>query len=284
MTAAVDIVIVTYNTRADLDACLRSLHASPPAALGEIVVVDNASTDGSVAHVRDAWPSGRVIALERNAGFAAANNIAIRTCRSPLVLLLNSDTIVPAGAIDRLRARLEATRAVAAGPRLVDGDGHPEVSFGPMLSPFAELVQRRRVRRAARAHPADRAKTAALVSRERAVDWVSGACLLVRRQAALDAGLLDERYFMYEEDVDFCAALRARGGTVLFTPESEVVHLRGRSVRQAGAAASPHYHRSHLAFYRKHHPFWAPVLYLWLKVRGDDVSQEVQSSKFEVRS
>ena len=93
MTAAVDIVIVSYNTRADLDACLRSLHAAPPDALGEIVVVDNASTDGSVAHVRDAWPSVRVIALDRNAGFAAANNIAIRTCRSPLVLLLNSDTV-----------------------------------------------------------------------------------------------------------------------------------------------------------------------------------------------
>jgi GT2 family glycosyltransferase len=133
------------------------------------------------------------------------------------------------------------------------------------------------VRRAASARPADRAKTAALVSRERTVDWVSGACLLVRRQAALDAGLLDERYFMYEEDVDFCAALRARGGTVLFTPESEVVHLRGRSVRQAGAAASPHYQRSHLAFYRKHHPLWAPVLRLWLRCK-------VRSSKFEVQS
>ncbi|HVW06402.1 MAG TPA: glycosyltransferase family 2 protein [Vicinamibacterales bacterium] len=284
MTAAVDIVIVNYNTRADLDACLESLHAASPDALGEIVVADNASTDGSVAHVRDAWPSVRVIALDRNAGFAAANNVAIRTCRSPLVLLLNSDTIVPAGAIDRLRERLEATGAVAAGPRLVDGDGHPEVSFGPMLSPLAELVQQRRVGRAASARPADRAKTAALVSREHVVDWVSGACLLVRRQAALDAGLLDERYFMYEEDVDFCAALRARGGTVLFTPESEVVHLRGRSVRHAGAAASPHYQRSHLAFYRKHHPFWAPVLYLWLRIRGYDVSQQGRSSKFEVRS
>jgi GT2 family glycosyltransferase len=98
-------------------------------------------------------------------------------------------------------------------------------------------------------------------------DWVSGACLLVRRDAAVAAGLLDERYFMYEEDVDFCAALRARGGRILFTPAAEVVHLRGRSIRRAGAGSS-HYDRSHLAFYEKHAPRWAPLLRLWLRIRG----------------
>jgi GT2 family glycosyltransferase len=107
-----------------------------------------------------------------------------------------------------------------------------------------------------------------LVADERPVDWVSGACLLVRRQAAIDAGLLDERYFMYEEDVDFCAALRARGGAILFTPRAEVVHLRGRSIKQAGTQASPYYDRSHLAFYEKHLPAWAPFLRLWLQLRG----------------
>ena len=104
------------------------------------------------------------------------------------------------------------------------------------------------------------------LAEERDVDWVTGACLLVRRTAAATAGYFDERYFMYEEDVDLCVALRARGGRVLYTPRAELVHLRGRS--SAGASTSRHYDRSHLAFYRKHLPFWAPWLRLWLWVRG----------------
>ncbi|MEO8484284.1 MAG: glycosyltransferase family 2 protein [Acidobacteriota bacterium] len=271
MTSALDIVIVNFNARDDLDACLRSIFDAPPEGLHEVFVVDNASTDGSVARVQAAWPRATVIGLDRNVGFAAANNIAIRRSVAPLILLLNSDTLVPAGAIDRLRSRLAATGAVAAGPRLEDVRGRPEVSFGPMLSPWAEVQQRARVIRAGSDRPEDQRRTDALVAMERVVDWVSGACLLVRREAALEAGLLDERFFMYEEDVDFCAALRSRGGRILFTPGARVTHLRGRSVAAAGAAASSHYHRSHLAFYRKHRPLWALVLRLWLTVRGHDV-------------
>ncbi len=271
MIPPIDIVIVNYNNREDLAGCLTSLADAPPAALARIIVADNGSTDDSVSEVERRWPRVEVLALGRNAGFAAANNAAIRVATAPLVLLLNSDTIVPAGAIDTLASRLEATGATAAGPLLVDGSGLPEVSFGPMLSPLAELRQSLRVRLARSSHPLARPLTRRLVSRERMVDWVSGGCLLVRREAALDAGLLDERYFLYEEDVDFCAALRARGGRILFTPEARVVHLRGRSVRRSGAAPTHHYDRSHLAFYEKHRPGWAPVLRWWLKVRGRNV-------------
>lgn len=266
-----DIVIVNYNTRDDLAACLGSIHAEAPRHLGRVWVVDNASTDGSQAMIRDRWPDVTVLALDENIGFAAANNRAIRASTADLILLLNSDTIVPAGAIDVLQARLEVSGAVAAGPRLVDGQGRPEISFGPMLSPLAEWRQRRLVRLAASDRPEDRALVEALLAREQTVDWISGACLLVRREAAVRAGLLDERYFMYEEDVDFCAALRAGGGRVLFTPQAVVEHLRGRSRRQAGPTADRHYDRSHVLFYEKHHPAWAPVLKWWLRVRGRSV-------------
>src|SRR4029079_16597807 len=117
--------------------------------------------------------------------------------------------------------------------------------------------------------------------RERVVDWVSGACLLVRREAAVAVGGVDERYFLYEEDVDLCAALRARGGRILFTPEATVVHLRGRSVAQESAlgrqsteregSQMSHYDRAHLAFYEKHAPHWAPWLRRWLRWRGRPV-------------
>jgi N-acetylglucosaminyl-diphospho-decaprenol L-rhamnosyltransferase len=208
--------------------------------------------------------------LDRNVGFGAANNVAMRESRAALILLLNSDTVVPARAIDRLVERLQATGAGAAGPRLVDAAGRPEVSFGSMLGPWAELRQMFRVRRARSTHPVARRLTETLVAKERAVDWVSGACLLVRRDAALEAGLFDERYFLYEEDVDFCAALRARGHQVLFTPVAEVRHLRGRSPLTSPAAIGA-YDRSHLAFYEKHRPGWAPVLRLWLRLRGRPV-------------
>jgi N-acetylglucosaminyl-diphospho-decaprenol L-rhamnosyltransferase len=98
--------------------------------------------------------------------------------------------------------------------------------------------------------------------------WVTGACLLVRRPDAEAVGLLDERYFMYTEDVDFCAAIRARGRTILFTPDVEIVHLRGRSAVSAPGATRRAYRQSQLAFYDKHHPGWAPVLRLYLRLRG----------------
>ena len=270
MASTLDIVIVSYNTREETLACLRSIFAAPPMGLGRVWVVDNASADGSVDAIRADFPRVEVIALPSNAGFGAANNVALRKSDAALALLLNSDTLVRAGAIDRLVARLDDTGAVAAGPRLVDRDGHPEISYGPMLTPWSEAIQRTRVRLAARSGPLARRYVASLVGRERDVDWVSGACLLARREALVAAGFFDERYFLYEEDVDLCAALRAGGGRVLFTPAVEATHLRGRSARASGAGAS-HYDRSHLAFYEKHCPGWAPWLRAWLRLRGRSI-------------
>lgn len=265
---ALDIVIVNYNTRADVVACLRSLKTSPPARPHTIVVVDNGSSDGSLDAVHAEFASVRTIAMGRNAGFAAANNAGIRSTSSPLVLLLNSDTLVPPGALDALCDRLEATGAAAAGPKLIDADGRPEISWGPMLTPWNEWVQARRVAAARSSVPQARRRVDLLTTVERRVDWVSGACLLVRRDAAVSAGLLDERYFMYEEDVDFCATLRAQGGAVVFTPAATVVHLRGRSVRSGPARRPSYYDQSHLAFYAKHAPRWVPLLRAWKRLRG----------------
>ena len=105
--------------------------------------------------------------------------------------------------------------------------------------------------------------------RRQFVDWVSGACLLVRRSAAEQVGLLDERYFMYCEDVDFCAALRASGHRILYTPDVVVTHLRGRSRASAPVVTSRRYRDSQVAFYRKHHPRWAPLLRWYLRLKGE---------------
>lgn len=265
----VSIVIVSFNARAHLENCLASLFAAPPAHPHDIIVVDNASSDGSVAAVRRRWPSVAVIARESNAGFAAANNEGIRATRGELVLLLNNDTIVGAGEIDALAGRLLAhPDAAVAGPRLIDGTGATELSFGPMLSPFGELRQKLVMRLHARRFGPVMRRVERATRYEHYVDWVSGAALLVRRADAEAVGLLDERYFLYTEDVDFCAAMRARGRRVLFTPAAEIVHLRGRSRATAPVVMNEAYRRSHLAFYEKHHPRWAPVLKLYLKLKG----------------
>src|SRR3954464_3739822 len=262
------IIIVTFNSAAHVEACLRSVIEHPPHTDHEIVVVDNASSDGTAAAIRARWSGVRVIDAGANLGFARANNVGIQHSFGSLILLLNPDTVNTPGAIDSLVAVLDR-RADAAivGPRLVDGDGRAELSFGRMMSPVAELRQKWLVRGSK--HPGPIAMyVESMTRRAREVDWVSGACLLVRRADAEDVGLMDERYFMYAEDVDFCAAVRARGRRVLFAPVSEVVHLRGQSRATVSAAAARAYPRSQMAFYEKHHPGWAPWLRWYLKITG----------------
>ena len=267
--ADLSIIIVSFNTAAELSRCLESLRDHPPCVSHDIVVVDNASSDATVGMLRASWPQVRLISSPQNVGFAAANNIGIRATAGEFVLLLNSDTLVPAGAIDTLVARLRARPGLAAiGPRLVDAEGRTEVSFGPMLGPFNELRQKLLVTLHARRVGAVSRLVDRRARRRQEPDWVSGACLLVRRADAVAAGLLDERYFLYAEDVDFCAALRALGKAIGFTPDAEVIHLRGASRRRLPEGAERAYRRSQLAFYEKHHPSFAGMLRLYLRVRG----------------
>jgi hypothetical protein len=262
------IAIVSWNAREDLRRCLQSLADAPPSTPHTVVVVDNASQDGSADLVERRFASVRLIRSGENLGFARANNRAIREDASELVLLLNPDTIVPAGAVDALVGRLLAhPDAAAAGPRIVDGQGKPELSFGGMPTPLVEARRKLLGRLHARGLQPFTGIVERMTSRERTVDWVSGACLLVRRSGAEAVGLLDERYQLYWEDVDFCAALRARGWTILFTPAAVITHLRGRSATAAPSGISRAYREAQLAFYAKHQPRWLPFLRAYLKLR-----------------
>ena len=268
MMPTLSIIIVSFNARDDLARCLESLHRPSASTPHEIIVVDNASHDGSVDVARR-WPSVRTIEAGANLGFARASNIGIRASRGDVLLLLNSDTVVPPDAVDRLVEELRRGDEVAVvGPRLVDGEGRAELSFGSMIGPFSELRQKMLVRGQARGLPILSGIVERLTARPQRPDWVSGACLLVHRADAEAVGLLDERYFMYAEDVDFCAAIRARKRSIRFTPAVTVVHRRGRSAVTARDATERAYRRSQLAFYEKHHPRWMPILRLYLRLRG----------------
>jgi len=269
MSSRLSIVIVTFNSATEIDACLASLAVHGALVDRETLVIDNASSDGTAAAVRARWPGVRVLDAGRNLGFAGGSNLGIRQTAGELILLLNPDTIVRPGALEALIAALDArSDAAVAGPRIVDGDGRPELSFGWMISPVAELRQKLLVKGHDRGLPLVAEYVDRITSRPRDVGWVSGACLLVRRADAEAVGLLDERFFMYAEDVDFCAAIRARGRAVIFVPASQVVHLRGRSVASSPKATEMAYRRSQLAFYVKHHPAWVPILRAYLKLRG----------------
>ncbi|OFW00409.1 MAG: hypothetical protein A3I61_04710 [Acidobacteria bacterium RIFCSPLOWO2_02_FULL_68_18] len=263
------IIVVTYNSVGAVERCLEALARDPPSAGHDVVLVDNASTDGTALKARRDWPDIRVVDAGANLGFARACNVGIRRSSGELVLLLNPDARVMPGALDAMTRVLDARPdAAVVGPRLLDEHGRPELSFGSMIGPWAELRQKALVVGSQRGVPFARARVGRLTARPREVDWVSGACLLVRRADADAVGLLDERYFLYAEDVDFCAAIRARGRRVLFTPEAEVIHLRGRSAASRPAAAEEAYRRSQMAFYAKHHPRWAWWLRAYLKFRG----------------
>ncbi|MEZ5285273.1 MAG: glycosyltransferase family 2 protein [Vicinamibacterales bacterium] len=269
--ASIAIVIVTYNSRTEIGNCLDSLIGRRSPHDTRIVVVDNASTDGTAAFVRERWADVHVVDAGANVGFARANNLGIAATTSDLVLLLNPDTVVPDGAIQTLASALAAhPDAAIAGPRLVDDRHLPELSFGPPISPWGELRQKLLLALYGRG----------LGSAVRYVNrrtreagpraWVSGACLLARR-ADLDAvGGLDERFFLYTEDVDLCASMRARGRQVIFVPEAEVLHLRGRS-----AGRNPLTERmrrqSQLAYYEKHLPRWVGPLRWYLRLTGRSV-------------
>lgn len=264
----VAIIIVTYQSREEIAACLDSVIGQTAPFTSQVVVVDNASPDGTAAFVRERWPEVQVVDAGGNLGFSRANNLGAASSRSEFLLLLNPDTVAPPGALATLVQTLAAAPdAAIAGPRLVDAERGPEVSFGPRLTPWGELRQKlllwlyeRRVGAAVR-YVERRSREAG----DR--DWVSGACLLVRRRDFDAVGGFDGRFFMYMEDVDLCTSIRARGRRVLFVPQAEVLHLRGRS-----ASRNPDTERlrrlSQLAYYEKHLPRWTGALRWYLRLTG----------------
>jgi GT2 family glycosyltransferase len=263
------IVYVNFNDGRNLEASLASLEANPPDFEHEVLVVDNASTDGSRDLIIRKFPSVRWMANAENEGFAKANNKGARESRGAYLLFLNTDTIVPAGALDRLLGRMKAeTRAGAAGPALVRDKGC-QVSFGNRVSFVAQFFQKAFLNPYYKATLRRRRTT-------RNVGWLSAACLLCRRPAFEAAGGFDERFFIYFEDIDLCYRLRKAGRTLLFIPEIEVRHEGGSTTAPRRAESRFEYRRSQLYFYAKHNSrtsdrllrFYLRLNVLALRIRG----------------
>jgi N-acetylglucosaminyl-diphospho-decaprenol L-rhamnosyltransferase len=262
-TAPIDvsIVLVSWNTRALLLACLDSLPAAVGSLHADVWVVDNGSADGSVAAVRSWRPaepgtaglSVHIIENGLNAGFAAANNQAIVNSDGRYVLLLNSDTVALPGSIERLVRFADAhPGAGMVGAMLLNPDGSFQGSFADFPSLSSELLSASGLGRRlfGRWYP-NYGPTQAQATRR--VDYVQGACMLARRAAITQAGLLDEDYFMYNEELDWCLRMRRAGWETWYTPDARIVHYGGQSTRQVRHIMVQALYRSKVRFFRKHY-------------------------------
>jgi GT2 family glycosyltransferase len=254
---SVTAIVVTHNSAGHVAQCLASLD---PGGV-RVVVVDNASTDDSLAVVAASAPAAAVVANERNVGFACAVNQGLAHVRTPYVLLLNPDCTVPSSTVDTMAAYLGGhPDASVVGPRLYQADGSLAVSahafeslatvvvsrFGGNLVPVRVrgLLSRGRRRASYQACLRDGPPVE--------VDWVSGACLMTRTAVLRGIGGLDERYFLYYEDEELC--LRSwRHGSVVYLPRVSAVHIGGACSPEPGATWH-HLYRSMLVFFARYHP------------------------------
>ena len=247
------VVIVNWNTRELLANCLQSLEETVRDLSVEMWVVDNGSVDGSVAMVQERFPHAHIIVNSENVGFVRANNQAIARCRGRYVLLLNSDTKVLTGALDEMVHFMDAhCGAGVAGTRLLNPDGTFQASHSPFPTLWREFLMlsglgRRLVR------PRYPSYGPGVEEGARQVDYLEGACLLARRKAIEQVGVLDERIFMYAEDVDWCYRFAQAGWEVWYLPQVTIVHYGGQSSRQWQGRMEAELYRSRVYFFRKHY-------------------------------
>ncbi|MGH2461922.1 MAG: glycosyltransferase family 2 protein [Chloroflexota bacterium] len=264
------IIIVSYNTRDLLHRCLGSLERAAPGRHLETIVVDNGSLDGTVDLVRRDFPGVRLIANDGNLGFTAANNQALAISSGRFVLFLNPDAELMPDALAVMLAYLEANpRVGVVGPRLSFPDGRIQPSRRRFPTPVTALVESTLVQRwwprspiLQRFYLRDRSP-----GEVQEVDWLTGACLLARREAIEAVDGFDERFFMYSEELDLCREIRNHGWSISFLPTARVIHHEGRSSGQNLARRAQTFNESKCRYFEKHYgPGVGRALRLYLLV------------------
>jgi N-acetylglucosaminyl-diphospho-decaprenol L-rhamnosyltransferase len=265
MTPACTIIIVNYNAGDHLARCLASLAPALTDWTWQAIVVDNASPDGSAKHALTHGDRVRLVRSETNIGFGAGVNLGAAQTRDPLILLLNPDAELEAGTVTALAAELDRHQECAIiGPGILNDDGSVQGSARGDPTLLTGLFGR--TTGLTRLFPGSRLARRNIVSadlvpasdRSLEVDWVSGACMLLRRDAFDDAGGFDPAYFLYWEDADLCRRLRLRGRTIRYYPGVRVRHTVGVSSGTARPASIRHFHESALRYYTRHVARTAP--------------------------
>lgn len=228
------VIILCWNDRKVIEDCLRSIYANTRSTEFEVIVSDNGSTDGSVDLIRKAYPQIRVLENGQNLRFAKANNVGIRASSGEYVLILNPDTIIHNGTLDRMIAFADEHPDVGAfGCRVLNVDGSYQVSARPFASFKGEWIAALYLRSLGRVngwftsdgYPGWRGMT------ERQVDWVSGCFILVRGDLLKSIGGFDEQFFYYYEDMDLCRRIWQLGKPIVYVPDAAITHLGGQSTK-----------------------------------------------------
>ena len=267
------IIIVNYNTRDLLRDCLLSIYSSQGDFQYEVIVVDNCSPDDSVEMVRQEFPQAKLIASEINRGYAYANNLGLCQARGHYLLLLNPDTVLPPTALQGMLDFMEEhPDAGVAGPKLVLADGSLDLacrrSFPTLDVAFYRLVG------LSKRHPNspryNRYNLGYLDPNQVAeVDSVVGACMCIRREALDQAGLFDERFFMYAEDIDLCYRIKVdHGWKVYYNPAVVVTHYKAQSTRKRFARMTIEFYRAMWLFHKKHFARRTFFLINWVTAVG----------------
>ena len=253
---AVSVIVVTHNSAADIAACLDSLRHHPPKRSHEVIVVDNASTDGTTAIVEEDYPEVRLVCSDRRRGFAANCNAGARLARGAILFLLNPDARVTPGSVDSLAAYLDAHRSVAVvGPRLVYPDGSPQPSARRFPTMAVTLIRRSPLRlmwpHSARERRHLMLDTA--FNEPAVVDWLLGAALTVRASVYMALGGMDEGYRLYCEDIDLCRRAWQTCGSVVLLPEAVVAHDLSELTRRRFITRATLWHMGSMARYVRLH-------------------------------
>ncbi len=247
----VSVIIVNWNGRDVLGPCVHSVFDAVKGIACEVILVDNASEDGSAEKAKEQFPEVVLLRNRTNEGFARACNAGIRASQGRMILLLNSDTVVRDDAIRRMSAFMdEHPEAGIAGCRLLNRDETLQKSAGKVRNVLHELEEkliRFGLRKGIR--PICRHEER-FASRVQSVDWVSGAFLMIKRSVIDGIGLLDERLFLFFEDIEWCARARDAGWSVMYNPEVSVLHSGGKSVSKMEVRAALEYRRSQMIFYK----------------------------------
>jgi len=250
------IIIVNYNTERLLKGCLESIYAGANGTPLDIWVVDNHSRDNSVAMLRSQFPRVQVIENACNVGFSKANNMVISRSDSDYVLLLNPDTLVIGDAIERVVKYMNEHPEVGiAGCKVLNRDGTLQLACRRSIP--TPRVAFYRLTGLSKLFPRSRAMARYNLTYEDAeqaheVDAVSGAFLMIRRQAVRDIGLLDEQFFMYGEELDWCLRAKRAGWGVMYYPAAQIVHYKGESTKYNSRKAAFEFHRAMYLFHKKH--------------------------------
>jgi GT2 family glycosyltransferase len=249
--ARLSFILVNWNTKGHILEALRSIVDTVHDYRHEIFVVDNGSTDGSPEAIRKTFPRARLIRNEENLGFARAVNQALTQARGSYCMLVNSDARLTEGAIKTLTTFMEENPDVGiAGGQLMNEDGSRQNSIAPFPSLATELLNKRLLRILfPRQYPGKERDYPAPLD----VDSLVGACIIVRCQAIDEVGMLDEGYFFFMEETDWCLRLKKQGWRISFVPQARILHLQGASASLAKAEARIEYYRSRYRFFTKWH-------------------------------